>query len=168
MVGVWRITSEGDPSSVAPAACCASRTSCRRRRRPSADGIVAMRCCMSYAPRTRLGSRASGTSSSATGVRSTPSSASAPARPRVCATYGPLQRFGRCANRPWARVRRSPTVGSGVCPESPDSTVWWSSSTLAPAKVSNARNWCERYRDALRSDWQLAQLNLHPAGRYDQ
>ena len=56
MVSVWRITSEGDPSSVAPAACCASRTSCRLRRRPSADGIVATRCCMSFALRRTLGS----------------------------------------------------------------------------------------------------------------
>jgi hypothetical protein len=39
---------------------------------------------------------------------------------------------------------------------------------LAPAKVATVRNWCERYRDALRTDWQRAQLNLHPAGRYDQ
>ena len=35
---VWQTTSEGDPGSVAPAACCASHTSCRQRRRPSADG----------------------------------------------------------------------------------------------------------------------------------
>jgi hypothetical protein len=39
---------------------------------------------------------------------------------------------------------------------------------LAPAKAAAVRNWCERHRDALRSDWQRAQLNLHPAGRYDQ
>jgi hypothetical protein len=39
---------------------------------------------------------------------------------------------------------------------------------LAPAKVATVRNWCERHRDALRSDWQRAQLNLHPTGRYDQ
>jgi hypothetical protein len=39
---------------------------------------------------------------------------------------------------------------------------------LAPAKVATVRNWCERHRSALRSDWQRAQLNLHPAGRYDQ
>jgi hypothetical protein len=39
---------------------------------------------------------------------------------------------------------------------------------LAPAKAATVRNWCERHRSALRSDWQRAQLNLHPAGRYDQ
>lgn len=39
---------------------------------------------------------------------------------------------------------------------------------LAPAKVAVARRWCERHRDALRSDWRRAQLNLHPTGRYDQ
>jgi hypothetical protein len=39
---------------------------------------------------------------------------------------------------------------------------------LAPAKVATVRSWCERHRDALRSDWQRTQLNLHPAGRYDQ
>ncbi|MGD0454731.1 MAG: DUF4160 domain-containing protein [Solirubrobacteraceae bacterium] len=27
---------------------------------------------------------------------------------------------------------------------------------LAPAKVATVRNWCERHRDALRSDWQRA------------
>jgi hypothetical protein len=39
---------------------------------------------------------------------------------------------------------------------------------LAPAKVATVRNLCERHRGALRSDWQRAQLNLHPTGRYDQ
>ena len=39
---------------------------------------------------------------------------------------------------------------------------------LAPAKVAAVRNWCERQRDALGSDWQRAQHNLHPTGRYDQ
>ncbi len=39
---------------------------------------------------------------------------------------------------------------------------------LGPAKVVILRKWCERHRDALRSDWQRAQLNLHPTGRYDQ
>jgi hypothetical protein len=39
---------------------------------------------------------------------------------------------------------------------------------LAPAKVAVARHWCKRHRDALRSYWQRAQLNLHPTGRYDQ
>jgi hypothetical protein len=39
---------------------------------------------------------------------------------------------------------------------------------LASAKVATVRNWCERHGDALRSDWQRAQRNLHPIGRYDQ
>jgi hypothetical protein len=88
----WRITSEGDPSSVAPAACCASRTSCLRRRRPNADGVVATRCCTSCAPRTTLGSREHPVASRP------PPSASAlhqaqqrcPHDHGVCATYGPL------------------------------------------------------------------------------
>jgi hypothetical protein len=39
---------------------------------------------------------------------------------------------------------------------------------IPPTKVSTVRSWCERNRDALQSDWQRAQLNLHPTGRYDQ
>lgn len=39
---------------------------------------------------------------------------------------------------------------------------------LAPAKAAVVRDWWERHRDALRSDWQRGQLNLHPTGRYDQ
>jgi hypothetical protein len=39
---------------------------------------------------------------------------------------------------------------------------------LAPVKVAAVRSWCARHRDALRYDWQRAQLNLHPTGRYDQ
>ena len=39
---------------------------------------------------------------------------------------------------------------------------------LASAKVATVRDWCARHRDALRSDWQRAQRNLHPTGRYDQ
>lgn len=39
---------------------------------------------------------------------------------------------------------------------------------LAPAKVAVIRIWCERHRDALRSDSRRAQLNLHPTGRYGQ
>jgi hypothetical protein len=39
---------------------------------------------------------------------------------------------------------------------------------LASAKVAIVRSWCMRHRDALCSDWQGAQRNLHPTGRYDQ
>jgi membrane-bound lytic murein transglycosylase len=39
---------------------------------------------------------------------------------------------------------------------------------LASAKVATVRDWCARHRDAQRSDWQRAQRNLHPTGRYDQ
>jgi hypothetical protein len=39
---------------------------------------------------------------------------------------------------------------------------------LAPAKAAKIRSWCKRHRVALNADWQRAQLNLHPAGRYDQ
>jgi hypothetical protein len=54
-MGIWRTTSGGDPSSAAPAACCASRTSCRRPRRLSAGEVVATRCSTSCAPRAMLG-----------------------------------------------------------------------------------------------------------------
>jgi hypothetical protein len=39
---------------------------------------------------------------------------------------------------------------------------------LAPTKVALVRGWCAQHRAALRADWERAQLNLHPAGRYDQ
>jgi hypothetical protein len=39
---------------------------------------------------------------------------------------------------------------------------------LELAKVAAVRSWCERHREALVADWQRAQLNLHPTGRYDQ
>ncbi len=39
---------------------------------------------------------------------------------------------------------------------------------LAPAKVAAVRGWCGRHRQALRSDWMRAQVNLHPTGRYDR
>jgi Domain of unknown function (DUF4160) len=39
---------------------------------------------------------------------------------------------------------------------------------LALAKLAAVRSWCERHREALIADWQRAQLNLHPTGRYDQ
>jgi hypothetical protein len=39
---------------------------------------------------------------------------------------------------------------------------------LASAKVATVRSWCVRHRDALCVDWQRAQHNLHPTGRYDQ
>jgi hypothetical protein len=39
---------------------------------------------------------------------------------------------------------------------------------LAPAKTAVIRDWCTRHRVVLRADWQRAQLNLHPIGRYDQ
>lgn len=39
---------------------------------------------------------------------------------------------------------------------------------LALAKVAAVRAWCRRHREALRADWQRAQHNLHPTGRYDQ
>jgi Domain of unknown function (DUF4160) len=39
---------------------------------------------------------------------------------------------------------------------------------LPSAKLATATSWCERHREALRADWQRAQLHLHPAGRYDQ
>jgi hypothetical protein len=39
---------------------------------------------------------------------------------------------------------------------------------LPSAKVSTVASWCTRHREALREDWQRAQLGLHPTGRYDQ
>jgi hypothetical protein len=39
---------------------------------------------------------------------------------------------------------------------------------LPPAKVAPVTSWCVRHRQALRADWQRAQLDLHPIGRYDQ
>jgi Domain of unknown function (DUF4160) len=39
---------------------------------------------------------------------------------------------------------------------------------LPAAKVTTVTGWCRRHRQALRADWQRAQLDLHPAGRYDQ
>jgi hypothetical protein len=39
---------------------------------------------------------------------------------------------------------------------------------LALAKVATVRGWATRHRETLRADWQRAQLNLHPNGRYDQ
>lgn len=39
---------------------------------------------------------------------------------------------------------------------------------LPPANVATVTNWCVRYREALRTDWQRARRNLHPVGRYDQ
>jgi hypothetical protein len=39
---------------------------------------------------------------------------------------------------------------------------------LPPAKVAAVTSWCLRHREALRVDWQRAQLGLHPVGRYDQ
>jgi len=40
--------------------------------------------------------------------------------------------------------------------------------TLPAAKIATVANWCQRHREALRADWQRAQLELHPVGRYDQ
>jgi hypothetical protein len=39
---------------------------------------------------------------------------------------------------------------------------------LPPAKVATVTSWCARHRQALHADWQRAQLDLHPIGRYDQ
>jgi hypothetical protein len=39
---------------------------------------------------------------------------------------------------------------------------------LPPASVATVTSWCRRHREALRADWQRAQSNLHPTGRYDQ
>jgi hypothetical protein len=39
---------------------------------------------------------------------------------------------------------------------------------LAPAKAALVRSWCTQHRRTLHADWQRAQLNLHPTGRYDQ
>jgi hypothetical protein len=39
---------------------------------------------------------------------------------------------------------------------------------LAPVKVTAVKSWCDRHRQALRSDWERAQHNHHPIGRYDQ
>jgi hypothetical protein len=100
IVAISRITSEGDPSSVAPAAYCASRTSCRRRRRPSADRAAATRCCMSYVPRTTHGSRRHPAApSSAASLGATPGGSLFPSVPgagaekravRVDANAGPM------------------------------------------------------------------------------
>jgi hypothetical protein len=39
---------------------------------------------------------------------------------------------------------------------------------LPAAKLATVASWCERHREALRVDWQRAQLHLPPVGRYDQ
>jgi hypothetical protein len=39
--------------------------------------------------------------------------------------------------------------------------------TLPAAKLATATSWCQRHREALRADWQRAQLDRHPTGRYD-
>ena len=39
--------------------------------------------------------------------------------------------------------------------------------TLPAAKLAAATNWCRQHREALSADWGRAQLDLHPAGRYD-
>jgi len=107
MVGVWRITSADDPSSGAPAAYCASHTSSRLRRRPSADGIVVTRCCTRSALRWTRGRRRY----PAAPHRRPPASALRQSQPRrahargVCATYDPLRwSFVSAANR-WALWR---------------------------------------------------------------
>jgi hypothetical protein len=37
---------------------------------------------------------------------------------------------------------------------------------LPRAKLPNLTSWWEEHRDALKGDWQRAQLGLHPIGRY--
>ena len=39
--------------------------------------------------------------------------------------------------------------------------------TLPAAKLAAATSWCRRHRGALSADWQRAQLDQHPTGRYD-
>jgi hypothetical protein len=39
---------------------------------------------------------------------------------------------------------------------------------LPAAKVAKVTSWCERHPQTLRTDWQRAQLDLHPIGRYDR
>jgi hypothetical protein len=39
---------------------------------------------------------------------------------------------------------------------------------LPATKVAKVTSWCERHRQMLRADWQRAQLDLHPIGRYDR
>jgi hypothetical protein len=39
---------------------------------------------------------------------------------------------------------------------------------LPPASVATVTSWCMRHHEDLRADWQRAQRNLHPVGRYDQ